>query len=438
LEDLEFRQLWSMLRKRWIIVLGLPLIAALIIGVMSYYVITPVYQASTTLLIGGKASEAALEATTQVAGNTILQQLIKNDAEIAKSHTVEKNVITDLKLPLTVDKIDPLIDVSQVKTTDLLEIKVNNQSPKLAASIANATAQEFSKAVTPGSVSIVDQAEIPNKPMSPNKTMNVLFALVGGLIASISLAFLLEYLDNTIKTYRDVKDILGMPLLGLIANYSSRGNQGKKAATNSLITLEQIKSPISESYRSLRTNIEFASLGSVTHKLLITSSGPGEGKSLTVANVAVSMAQSGKSVLVIDADLRNPSQHELFGLTNRNGLAGALVQNQDYRDFIKETTVSGLKVLTGGPIPPNPAELVGSERMKCMIEEASEQFDIVIIDTPPVIEVTDAAILAQRVDGVILVLSLGRVNKDDAQTAKEHLDNVGAKILGAVLNKTRH
>jgi len=426
-----------MLRKRWIVVLGLPLIAALIIGVMSYYVITPVYQTSTTLLIGGKASEAALEATTQVAGNTILQQLIKNDAEIAKSHTVEKSVITDLKLPLTADKLDPLIDVSQVKTTDLLEIKVKNQSPELAASIANATAQEFSKAVTPGSVSIVDQAEIPNKPMSPNKTMNVLFALVGGLIASISLAFLLEYLDNTIKTYRDVKDILGMPLLGLIANYSS-GNQGKKEATNSLITLEQIKSPISESYRSLRTNIEFASLGSVTHKLLITSSGPGEGKSLTVANLAVSMAQSGKSVLVIDADLRNPSQHELFGLTNRNGLAGALVQNQDYRDFIKETPVSGLKVLTGGPIPPNPAELVGSERMKCMIEEASEQFDIVIIDTPPVIEVTDAAILAQRVDGVILVLSLGRVNKDDAQTAKEHLDNVGAKILGAVLNKTRH
>ncbi|KJR46661.1 Tyrosine-protein kinase EpsD [Desulfosporosinus sp. I2] len=168
---------------------------------------------------------------------------------------------------------------------------------------------------------------------------------------------------------------------------------------------------------------------------MITSAGPREGKSTTVANLAVSMAQSGKSVLVLDADLRNPTQHKLFGLDNREGLSVALVQEQDYRSYIRETAVSGVMVLTGGPIPPNPAELVGSKRMKRLLEEVSEQFDIILIDTPPIVAVTDPAILAQDVDGVILVMASGEVHKDYAQSAKELLDKVGAKILGVVLNK---
>lgn len=203
----------------------------------------------------------------------------------------------------------------------------------------------------------------------------------------------------------------------------------------SLITLEQAKSPISEAFRTLRTNVQFTSVDSETKKIMITSAGPREGKSTTVANLAVSMAQAGKSVLVVDADLRNPTQHKLFGLDNRQGLSVALLQDQDYQTYIRETVVPGVMVLTGGPIPPNPAELVGSKRMKRLIEEASEQYDMVIIDTPPIVAVTDAAILAQEVDGVILVLAAGEVNKDFAQKAKELLDKVGAKILGAVLNK---
>jgi capsular exopolysaccharide synthesis family protein len=140
-------------------------------------------------------------------------------------------------------------------------------------------------------------------------------------------------------------------------------------------------------------------------------------------------------VLVVDADLRNPTQHKLFGLSNAEGLSVALVQDQNYQTYIQETAVPGVMVLTGGPIPPNPAELVGSKRMKRLIEEVSTQFDMVLIDTPPIVAVTDAAILAQEVDGVILVLASGEVNKEYAQRAKELLDKVGAKILGAVLNK---
>jgi len=203
----------------------------------------------------------------------------------------------------------------------------------------------------------------------------------------------------------------------------------------SLITMEQSKSPISEAFRTLRTNVQFTSVDTETKKIMVTSAGPREGKSSTVANLAVSMAQAGKSVLVIDADLRNPTQHKLFGLNNGQGLSVALVQDQDYQQYIRETAVPGVMVLTGGPIPPNPAELVGSNRMKRLIQELSGQYDVVLIDTPPIVAVTDAAIIAQEVDGVILVLASGEVNKEYAQRAKVLLDKVGAKILGAVLNK---
>ena len=203
----------------------------------------------------------------------------------------------------------------------------------------------------------------------------------------------------------------------------------------SLITLEQTKSPISEAYRTLRTNVEFTIVDSETQIILVTSSGPREGKSYTVANLAVSVAQSGKSVLVIDADLRNPTQHKLFGLDNGEGLSVYLLQDQDYSKYIRETDVTGVKVLPAGPIPPNPAELVGSKRMKHFISEVGERFDLVLIDTPPVIAVTDAAILAQEVDGAILVLAAGEVNRTYAQKAKETLAKLNVKILGAVLNK---
>lgn len=203
----------------------------------------------------------------------------------------------------------------------------------------------------------------------------------------------------------------------------------------SLITFEETKSPISEAFRTLRTNVQFTAVDADNQKIVVTSSGPGEGKSHTAANLAVSIAQSGKSVLVIDADLRNPTQHKLFGLDNRAGLSVYLVEDQDYRSYVGETAVPGVRVLPAGPVPPNPAELVGSKRMKRLLEGVGGEFDVVLIDTPPVIAVTDALNLAQEADGVILVLASGEVDKDHAQTAKDLLDKLQIKILGAVLNK---
>ena len=224
-EEIELRQYWDVLRKRWMIVILLPIIAALTSGIISYFFIKPVYQASTTLIVGKKASEAGQQATQMLDNNVLLanQQLAKTYATIAQSRTVEQNVIKNLNLPLTVESLDSLISINPVKTTEILEIQVTNTNPELAATIANTMAQEFSKAVIEikkvDSVSIVDTAVTPDKPVKPNKKLNVLIAFVVGLMASVGLVFLLEYMDNTIKSTSDIEKLLGIPVLGVIPNY---------------------------------------------------------------------------------------------------------------------------------------------------------------------------------------------------------------------------
>ncbi|WP_088188386.1 Wzz/FepE/Etk N-terminal domain-containing protein [Desulfosporosinus sp. FKA] len=224
-EEIDLRQYWEVLKKRWLIVIALPLIAALTSGIISYYIIKPVYQASTTLIVGKKATEEGAAAAQMLDNNVLLanQQLAKTYATIARSRTVEENVIKDLNLTMTAEQLDGLIAVDQVNTTEILEIKVDNTDPERAASIANDIASEFSKAVIEikkvDSVSIVDKAVTPDIPVKPNKRLNILIAFVVGLMAAAGLAFLLEYLDNTVKTSQDVENLLGIPVLGVIPNY---------------------------------------------------------------------------------------------------------------------------------------------------------------------------------------------------------------------------
>ncbi|RJE48982.1 MULTISPECIES: CpsD/CapB family tyrosine-protein kinase [unclassified Dehalobacter] len=204
-----------------------------------------------------------------------------------------------------------------------------------------------------------------------------------------------------------------------------------------LRTLDNPKSLTAEAYRTLRTNIQFANADKVIRRILFTSAGSEEGKSSIVANLAVSMSQAGKNVIIIDADLRNPSQHKIFGLSNLLGLTITLAEDVPVSDFIVKTPHEGLDILTSGPIPPNPAELLDSRRMKHILNEITQTYDFVLIDSPPVIPVTDASILAQLVDGVVLVLAAREVKREYALRAKEQLEKVGAKILGTILNKAK-
>ncbi|CAH0346453.1 CpsD/CapB family tyrosine-protein kinase [Bacillus sp. CECT 9360] len=204
-----------------------------------------------------------------------------------------------------------------------------------------------------------------------------------------------------------------------------------------LITRLNPKSPISEQYRTIRTNIQFSSVDKDIRAILVTSPGPSEGKSTTVANLAVVYAQQGKKVLLVDADLRKPTVHYTFNLTNTFGLTTVLAKQANLTDTVVQTNEEKLFVLPSGPIPPNPAELLGSKAMDDLIEDILQEFDIVLFDSPPVLAVTDAQILANRCDGTILVVSSGKTEFEQAAKAKESLLSVNGTILGAILNNKK-
>ncbi|OME80791.1 capsular biosynthesis protein [Paenibacillus sp. FSL A5-0031] len=202
-----------------------------------------------------------------------------------------------------------------------------------------------------------------------------------------------------------------------------------------LITELNPKSPISEGYRMLRTNIEFSTINQKLQIIMVTSSKPSEGKSTTCANMAVAFAQANKKVLLIDADLRKPSQHHIFGKSNRSGLTTALLNQLKLEDIIQFTNTENLSIIQAGPTPPNPSELLSSEQMAELLKTARERYDVVIIDTPPIMSVTDAQIVATQSDGVVLVIDSGKVKKDVALKAKASLEHVKANLIGVVLNK---
>lgn len=202
-----------------------------------------------------------------------------------------------------------------------------------------------------------------------------------------------------------------------------------------LITFKNPKSRAAEAFRTLRTNLQFSNLDSSIKSMVVTSSGPSEGKSTIMINLAITIAQSGKKVVVVDCDLRRPTVHKKLGLPNSEGLTNLLIQDKKIDELVLPTNVPNLFVLTSGPTPPNPAELLGTKKMKLVLAELNKVFDMVLIDAPPVIAVTDAQILSTAVDGTIIVASYGHTDKFGLTKTKELLDKVGAKVLGVVLNK---
>lgn len=204
-----------------------------------------------------------------------------------------------------------------------------------------------------------------------------------------------------------------------------------------LITVTNPRSPVSEAFRALRTNIDFSSVDETIQVIMVTSSGPEEGKSTVSANLAAAYAQADKKVLLIDADLRKPTAHKTFSLSNRFGLSSLLSQQAVLEDTVQDSGVSNLSIMTSGPIPPNPAEMMASNRMSTLLQDLRQRYDVILIDTPPLLAVTDAQIMASKSDGVIMVVSYGKVKRDIAVKAKSNLDRVGAKMLGVVLNNVK-
>lgn len=295
-------------------------------------------------------------------------------------------------------------------------------------------------------VSIATYSRLPKSPVGPPRLRNIIIAFLLSLVGGIGLAFLLDFLDDTVKSVEDVDRYIHLPALALIPSGRDRRLPGIRggpptpapANTTALAMITDARSPIAESYRHLRTSLLLSSAGKPPKTILITSSQPAEGKTTTGINTAFMLAQTGAEVLMIDCDLRRPRLHAEFDLPNTKGLTTWLSGEKDLDGLIQQCDKApNLKVLTSGPVPPNPAELLGSEEMRKLLNILSEQYAHIIIDSPPAISFTDASILSTMVDGVILVVHGGRSSRAVVRRAKQQLLDVGAHVFGVVLNNVK-
>ena len=281
-------------------------------------------------------------------------------------------------------------------------------------------------------LTVVEPAIAPTEPIRPNIVIYSVLGAFMGLVFSGGLAFLLEYLNRSFETSDDVRQILSLPTLGTIPKLRGKERRSR------LITLTLPRSLVSEAYRTLRTNIRFASVDEPLTTLLITSAEREAGKTTAVANLGIVCAQAGLRVVLVDTDLRVPRLHHLFDLNNHYGLTDLLVGNvQNVQDCLVRTGLDNLRLLTSGPVPPNPSELLSSKRMGAVLAEVQKDADLVSLDSPPVLAVTDATVLASKVDGVILLVQAKRTSHKAARQACETIQSVGATLLGAALTKVK-
>ncbi len=280
-----------------------------------------------------------------------------------------------------------------------------------------------------GNIRVIDRAEAPRAPVKPNKKLNILLAVIVGLVTGTGLAFFFEYLDNTIKTPEDVKQQLGLPYLGPTPVFDSGEEERPE-----LVTLHSPKSTASESYRGIRTGILFSSAESPPGTILVTSAGPQEGKTITTANLGITMAQAGARTIILDCDMRRPSLHKIFGIKKDRGISNILVGSGDLGKAVHHTGVENLDIIPCGPVPPNPSEILGSNRMTSILETLRTRYSYIFIDAPPSTAVTDAVVLSRSAEGVIFVIRAGETPREIARNALSQFEAVKAHIIGIILN----
>jgi capsular exopolysaccharide synthesis family protein len=279
-------------------------------------------------------------------------------------------------------------------------------------------------------IRIVDRAEQPRAPIQPRKMLSLLLALTGGFGLSLVLAFFFEYLDSSLKSPDEIRAYLGLPTLGMVPALNPKTWKGREPLINA-----GVPPNFAEAFRAMRTNVLFSVADDGPRSLVITSTGPGEGKSIVAANLAIGFAQAGQRVILIDADMRRPRVHEIFAKKQEPGLSNFLVGHTVASSAIRKSPVPGLWLLTAGRIPPNPAELIGSQRFKKFIELLGQYFDSIVIDSPPIMAVTDPALAANAATGIVFVVGAEMTSRHAARTAIEQLDKGRSHFVGAVLNR---
>lgn len=432
---MDLRDYLRVLRRSWILVVAMTL-AGVTVGGVASVLTKPVYTAETQLFVAIQSSGTVQELQQ---GNTFSQARVQSYVKTVASPIVLQPVIDSLGLTITAGELAEKVKANSDVNTVLISISASDNSPVQAAAVAQAVADSLVDAVdtlerpktggnSPVSLSIIKPATAPVAPSSPLTKLNLLVGLLAGLGAGIALALVRTTLDSRIRGEVDLRLITDAPLLGGITF-------DQDATRKPLITQAEPQSPRAESFRQLRTNLQFANVSGDVKTVLVTSSLPGEGKSTTATNLAISLAQAGRTVCLIDADLRRPMVNEYLGLDRNAGLTTALVGQADVNDLLQPWGEQDLYVLTAGQIPPNPSELLGSEKMAELIGRLEVAFDSIIIDAPPLLPVTDAAVLSRHVGGVVIVVGTQKVKQHDLEKSLKALEMVGSHVLGVVLNR---
>lgn len=382
---------------------------------------------------------------------TELQTSINDLSALATISDAQKVELADKQASL--DQLQPVLVLYQQVYTNLVvlgqPVEGSNSSTQLSQlqttlglyqqiyiSLLNSLENvRLAKAQNTPNVVQVEPATVPEDPIRPQPLRNTLLAAVVGLMLAAGIAFLVEYLDDTLKTPEDVEHDLNLHVLGLIADMEMNGSKNKEANPGKLFTAEHPRSPISEAFRTLRTNLEFSGIDRPLRIILVTSTGPGEGKSTVAANLAFILSQSDKRVILLDADLRRPSLHRYFDIPNRIGISHVLRGKLNIPEVLNQwKTYKNLQIITSGSLPPNPTELLGSEKMASILDELAGMADFVVIDTPPML-LADAQVLSSHVDGVLFIVQPGTTHTDSARTTVEQLTRANARMLGVVMNR---
>lgn len=426
----------KLLRSRWLTVAFTTLLG--IVAAVAYtLIVTPLYQATTRLFVS-TTNSASLSETYQ--GNRYSQERVVSYAELLTGQTLAQRTIDKLQLDMDAEELQEHISATVKRDTVLLNVDVLDASPIRARDIANTLSDEFVVMVreleapedgsAPDSRVVVEQrASIPKDPVRPEPVKYISIGLGIGLVLGLGLAIIRDLLDNTVKTKAQLEGIAGTGLVGSIPLDKDRRKQAA-------ISFDRENSGISEAFRKLRTNLQFLSVDNPPRVILVTSSMPSEGKSTTAINVALALAETEKSVVLVDGDLRRPSLHRYLDLVASVGFSTVLSGAVSLNDALQKTRFPGLTVLTSGAIPPNPSELLGSQSARKLLTELRTKFDYVIVDSTPLLAITDAAILAAGADGALVMARYGHTKREHLSHAVGSLRSVGAPLLGAVFTMT--
>jgi receptor protein-tyrosine kinase len=429
----ELRDYLRVIRRRWMLIVACVLVVTGVAAVVTFNT-TPLYESKARLFI----STVDESTSTAYQGGLFATQRVASYADLVTGRELAQRVIDDLGLDVEAKDLTEQITATVVPETVILEISVQDPAPRRAQRIAKSASEQLKEFVSeletppgqsnaPIKATVVDSASLPEVPVSPKPLRNLGLGLVLGLLLGLGLAVMRELLDTSVKSAEDVAEVTEAPVLGGILFDAN-------APKRPLLTDLDSHSPRVEAFRILRTNLQFVEIDRDRKVIVVTSSLPGEGKTSTATNVALALHTAGQRTLHVDGDMRRPQLAGLFGLEPAVGLTTVLLGRMDVVDAIQRHPSSGLDVLTSGNLPPNPAELLQSQAMSQLLKQVREEYDMVVIDAPPLLPVTDAALIAAQVDGAVVVVRQGKTSRDQLHHSMERLDAVGARALGVALN----